>query len=185
MNSIKFTSILVTVVSAAFAAYDDNITIVGGSDHEFVPYADLNVPNHFHALYSWPLGHLSDCGRCAQSGCWSGRHRLSVGAVTNPDRAYGEGDHGCQNGWCSEAHPESASCTTGGGTTALSDADKQRIWDSAIGKTPSSLANIVEAFGEDAVAYNSSRNAIQVSGCDGSVIMSIPVSGAQSSALGL
>ena len=48
---------------------------------------------------------------------------------------------------------------------------------------PSALASLVEGFGEDVVAYNPSRNALQVRGCKGYIIMNIPLSNAQTAAL--
>ena len=182
MNSIKITSILVTLVSAAFATYE-NITVAGGSEHEVVSYADPAAAERLDAVYSRPLSNVSDCGKCVAGGCRYGKHKFTYLTTTQPDRSYEEGEHGCEIGVCSIMHPESTLCTTQ--TMALSDVEKQMIWDSATGDSSSSLADLLEAFGEEVVAYNGSRNAIQVRGCEGFIIMSIPLSNAQTVAQGL
>lgn len=70
------------------------------------------------------------------------------------------------------------------GTCSQEGCEPKMIWETTMKGTPSSLAATVDRLGE-VVAYNASRNALQVRGCQGSIIMSIPLSQTQVGALDL
>ena len=181
MRSIMIVAMLAIVGSLAFAEHGAD-AVVGASEHEVLSYAGLDMPVYLAPVFSWPAGFFYDCGTCSQEDCEPGEHSFYYNALDDDvDRSYDEATHDCEEGWCKDAHPEGRSCDSG---MALLDVDKQMIWEKTTRGTPSSLAAAVERFSA-VVAYNASRNALQVSGCQGSVIMSIPLSSAQGVALGL
>lgn len=184
MRSVMIAAMLATIGSLAFVEHDADVVVVA-SEHDVVSYAGLDVPVHLVPVYlepvfSWPPGSFYDCGTCSQEDCESEEHSFRYNALDdNVDRSYDESTHDCEEGWCADAHPEGTSCDSG---MALLDVDKQMIWETTMTGTPSSLAATVDRFGE-VVAYNASRNALQVHGCQGSIIMSIPLSKTQAGAL--
>jgi len=181
MRSVMIAAMLATGGSLAFAEYDADVVVVA-SENEVVSYAGLDVPVYLEPVFSWPPGSFYDCGTCSQEDCESEEHSFRYNALDdNVDRSYDEPTHDCEEGWCIDAHPEGTSCDSG---MALLDVEKQMIWETTITGTPSSLAATVDRFGE-LVAYNASRNAVQVRGCQGSIIMSIPLSKTQVGALDL
>lgn len=106
------------------------------------------------------------------------------------DRSYGEPTHLCwhevySDGTCPQKHPQGGDVCDDekDPKMVLSDVEKHMLWDTGVMGTPSALADLVERFGE-VVAYNPSRTALQVRGCQGHIIMSIPLSPAQAAAMG-
>ncbi len=174
-------TMLATAGSLAFAEDDADVVVVA-SVHEVVPHAGLDVPVYLEPVFSWPPGSFYDCGTCSQEDCESEEHSFYYSALDEDvDRSYDESTHDCEEGWCVDAHPEGTSCDSG---MALLDVDRQMIWETTMTGTPSSLAATLDRF-DEVVAYNASRNALQVRGCQGSIIMSIPLSKTQASALDL
>ena len=180
MNSIiRSIAILATVGSGGFAGYEANPSVPHEWGPKAVAYRELGVPDHLEPVYSRPLGNMSGCGTCSQGGCWSGYHSFMTGD-DGSDRAYGENSHDCKFGWCGDAHPQCDNLAM-----ALDDVEKQRIWETATTGGPSSVADLLVSLDQEVVAYNGSRNACQVRGCEGAIIMSMPLSSAQGVAVDL
>ena len=179
MKSIMIALTLAAVGSVAFAQYDAN-TAVPGPEHDVALYANPDVPEYLEPLFSWPPGSFVDCGECAHFPCGMSSHWFLNGPYDESvDRSYGEQTHGCEpTGDCPTRHPQGTACDQtrdpDNPRTALSDSDKQMIWETGTAGIPSSLTELVETFGAEVVAYNPARDALQVRGCQGAIIMRAP-----------
>jgi hypothetical protein len=130
-----------------------------------------------------PLGEVPYCGECKQN-CPEGQHRFDPNTEYKEDRSMGETGHGCQSGFCKgddPHHPDSELC---GGSTLfdaeefLSPDERARLWDALSGGSPDELRAVVADVGA-ATQFNQDRAAVQVLGCDGGVVLSLPLSSPQ------
>jgi hypothetical protein len=153
---------------AAFAA--GLILVTGFSDPDRILTTSYTSP-----LFDLPAAAFQDddCAFCRQ--CAAGWHALESGDW-EPDRRHGEPDHDCDPGWCSVAHPESPSCT--GGIAGLDDEAKDQLWTLITNGEAEGLSSAFAAFGE-LIEYNAVRQAVQARGCDGNIVLSIPLTAAQ------
>lgn len=134
------------------------------------------IPAYEMAVLQLPLGALEECGECGQGGCDSGFHYFLKWVIPQgSDRAYGEVTHDCDWGFCSVAHPP----TCESDTFALADPiNRDRLWNAAAAGSPDELLKVAEEVGA-AISYNTDRQALQVAGCQGTVVLSLPLSVAQ------
>jgi hypothetical protein len=123
---------------------------------------------------------IPKCGWCSQ-GCSSGHHEFESDQEEGPDDE-GDGEHGCQEGWCSSEHPANPGCYAAA-PVAFNELN-ERVWIAATERESSvdDLFAIFEEFGENAL-LNEARGAVQVRGCDNTIILSIPLTEAQLEAL--
>lgn len=137
----------------------------GPSTSYTAPVVDLPVK-------SW----RSTCGFCYN--CPAGNHQFAYFMGLGDDEAHGESTHGCRDeewseGWCPQAH---GNCQSG--FASLTDQEMDRLWAMVTKGTTPDLGAALAEFGE-AVSYNATRGAVQVQGCDGMIIVNLPVSAAQ------
>jgi hypothetical protein len=119
-------------------------------------------------------GQFQDCGTCEQN-CTSNHHEFYPGG--GPDRAYNENEHGCADGWCSVAHPSFELCYEA--APVAFEQLNERVWSAAVvDGDMAELQSIFDEFGENAI-LNGARRALQVKGCSGRIILSVPVSAEQ------
>jgi hypothetical protein len=120
------------------------------------------------------LAEVGDCGTCFQGYtggfCEPGEHDFwKPGSGVGPDRAYGEQTHDCDLGVCSVMHPD---CSP----------EEQEELAATIVKLPSEVFDLLPpgfeefaAGSQGTLTYNESRNAVQLLGCQGHVIASLPL----------
>lgn len=126
-----------------------------------------------------PAGDGVECQDCSQGGCTSGYHKL-IG-ITPPmgDDTQGEDPHTCAFGFCSAAHPP---CD--GGLATLDAEDRSDLWNAIVIEQVADVASLMNSLGES-VQYNAVRQAVQVTGCDGNIVLSVPLTETQASELAL
>lgn len=124
------------------------------------------------SAYSWlPFEEFADCGDCHPTPCTAGTHWFA-GRSGGPHRAYGEPDHGCQSGWCVNAHPVSETC--GGETfSSLDPVDRERVRSRLAAGQLVSQNGIEEEY-VGILTFNSTRSAWQATDCQGGIVLSIP-----------
>lgn len=124
---------------------------------------------------------LEDCGFCFQSGCYAGRHTFSPWEG-GADESNGESHvTSCRSGWCSSAHPFQEDCLAEEEDDLLADSDRLALWSVVEGGAPEDLARFAARF-PDGLRYNSQRQAVQVLGCSGVIVLSLPLSRQQADA---
>jgi hypothetical protein len=128
-------------------------------------------------LMDLPLLSDDDCGACIQEGCDPEEHKLMSmpNGDGEHDRRFGEMDHGCEEGWCGDAHD---GVCEGGSFATLNAERKTQLWRAVLSESESNLPLLLANLGE-AVSFNATRGAIQVQGCNGDIVLSIPVTAAQ------
>ena len=100
-----------------------------------------------------------------------------------PDRSYDESTHECEEGWCSEAHPETLSCASEQEDALVLNSEQiVDLWNAVKEEDPDALTRLVEAGGS-LVSYHASRQAIQVQDCTDQIILSVPLTVAQADLL--
>lgn len=147
----------------------------------FTPESTGEMASSAYHTYATPLidsspSSFDDCGFCNQEPCVPGEHKLSY-SQENLDRRHGETLHPCEEGWCSQAHAQSEACLDNPTFVGLSDDQKRQLWDAAVDGV-THLTSLMGDYG-NAVSYNAGRRALQVQGCDGAIILSIPLTLAQ------
>jgi len=140
-----------------------------------LPRAGTVEPSYTAPVFSLPIaapapadGNVrgEDCGTCRQLGeCLAGQHKFDAG--DGPDRAYSEGTHGCGPDYCSVAHPESGTCIIEGPELA-------RVWQVGVDGTSEDVNAVIAAL-DGKVRYNAARRSLQVEGCDGGIVLSVPL----------
>jgi hypothetical protein len=190
------TGILLTLLLSAVASMppepailDDMATREGTEAN----VAESGAPAYELALRTRPPA-FSDCGWCKN--CVDpDRHSLANG---NYDRRFGELNHPCGSAWgagtCSERHGESSHCTgdddpgpgpppgQSGGFKALDRADQEHLWTLVTVAALEDLQPLLDQF-DGAIQLNGDREAIQAFGCNGEIILNIPLEPEQFSAL--
>lgn len=181
MNNFTITAILTIIGSVALANHKGNTPDT--MTPTVAPYRELGVPEHLEPVYSWPLGNVYECdGLCIQAACPAGQHVFLVDLPPGRKKL-DKLDHGaheeCESGYCAVTHSQ---CDPDDLAMTLSDVEMVMIWETATTGGPAALADLRGWTGKEVVTYNISRKAIQVRGCDGSMIMSIPLPGSQAAA---
>ncbi|MEK9501475.1 hypothetical protein [Gaopeijia maritima] len=124
---------------------------------------------------------LVDCERCLQPGeCEVAEHVfLAVPEELEVDQANGESQHNyCKEGWCSEEH-SSEGCEGGepDSEASLSIDTRIELWERYAAGDLQAVARMVsEAEG---VVLNEERMSVQGFGCNGAIVLNLPLSAAQ------
>lgn len=125
--------------------------------------------------------YLVSCGNCSQEDCDPEEHRFTnflIGGEA-PDRAYDERDHGCEEGWCSAAHPYGQGCASEeSDVDTIDEFAAAALWEVTMSNDQAALEALTLDAGTG-VFVNVDRGALQVLACDGSVNVSIPLSSGQ------
>lgn len=138
------------------------------------------MPLHGESSWAWAdvrdvpfrMGAMWDCGYCSQFECGDESHSFQNFNGNGPDRAYGEGTHGCQSGWCGAAHPP---CLTYAGLQISPGSLSKVVWDIALGREPAETGAALPVGTSELVVQNSDRDALQVVGCTGEIILNAPL----------
>ena len=138
-----------------------------------VPSYSIASESPTAAIFELPFTALGPCGDCFQ--ICSGRREHVFFQGEGPDRSFGEDQATCQTGWCSRAHRESPGVCGSGDAGDVNG----RVWNLLASlEATEDLREALDEFG-DTVRYNATRQAVQVQGCDGSTILSIPLTAEQ------
>lgn len=134
------------------------------------------------AMVLTPVGaRLVDCGNCSQEDCAPEEHKYSEFIINGeaPDRGFDESNHGCENGWCSFAHPESSLCQSDDSDIEMLDeVAAASLWEVVQVNDRAALAQMVLDAGSG-ILVNQNRSALQVLACNGGVRVSIPLNSTQ------
>lgn len=116
-----------------------------------------------------------DCGDCALGKHWAERNWLD--GVHQPADAHTTTDHDCESvqghGSCDDYHPETCSPDFLA-DTGLEGSSVRGLVEIALSSTPEGLESLVERAPQ-ALAINRDRSALQVFGCQGDVVLHLPL----------
>ncbi|MEK9501474.1 hypothetical protein [Gaopeijia maritima] len=104
--------------------------------------------------------------------CESDEHLLGHVDGQGPNRTYGEEEHGCEEGTCSQAHPTEL-CDSGPDDASLPIIDREKVWGLYVEGDLRALRSWVDS--SDGVVLNVERGALQVLGCNGIVVLNLPL----------
>lgn len=111
--------------------------------------------------------------------CPGGHQLYASGSRSNGSGGSDHVDECWSTGSCDDWHPIDPNC---GGFTSLDTQARAALWLAAISDDEASIRRALEAY-PDALKFNSARAALQVYGCEGDILASVPLSPARVAAL--
>ena len=111
--------------------------------------------------------------------CPGGHQLYASGSRSNGDDGADHVDECWSTGSCEDWHPISSLC---GGFASLDTEARAALWLAATSDDAESIRRVLADY-PDALKLNSARAALQVYGCDGDIVASIPLSPTRVAAL--